>query len=172
MPTFIIFRSGKVLQTLRGADPRGLTSAVESAVRLAATMKQNYSYSSVGHTLGGPSAQPRQSLQQPWTWKWDIKGWYSAIITFLGLYFISLFSVSFEMTQSPCNGIRDGTNEFKARPILFSRKLTFQYSSRAPKAGRSRSREGNCKGGVTSSEREESRHAIRHYGRELRCGLS
>jgi hypothetical protein len=94
MPTFIIFRSGKVLQTLRGADPRGLTSAVESAVRLAATMKQNYSYSSAGHTLGGPSAQPHRSLQQPWAWSWNIKGWFSAIVTFLGLYFVSLFSVS------------------------------------------------------------------------------
>jgi hypothetical protein len=93
MPTFIIFRSGKVHQTLRGADPRGLTSAVESAVKIAATMKQNYSYGSVGHTLGG-SARPSQSLQQPLMWRWNIKAWLTAIYTFLGLYFISLFSVS------------------------------------------------------------------------------
>lgn len=97
MPTFLVFRSGKVIQTLRGADPRGLTSAVENAVKLAATMKQTYSYSSTGHTLGGPSVRPRQSLQQPWTWTWNVKGWFNAIVTFLGLYFISLFSVRFEL---------------------------------------------------------------------------
>ena len=31
MPTFLIFRSGTLINTIRGADPRGLTTAIESA---------------------------------------------------------------------------------------------------------------------------------------------
>src|ERR1700722_13202855 len=90
MPTFLIFRSGSVTQTLRGADPRALTSAVENAVKLAAAAKPTYK--SVGRTLGGPSARPSQSLRRPWAW--DLKALYKAIVNFLGLYFVSLISVS------------------------------------------------------------------------------
>lgn len=89
MPTFLIFRSGSVIQTIRGADPRGLTSAIENAVKLAAAAKPTYSYSSTGHTLGGPSI--KTSVR---TWRWNIMAVLKAIYTFLGLYFISLFSVS------------------------------------------------------------------------------
>jgi hypothetical protein len=86
MPTFLIFRSGSVIETIQGADPRKLTSAVENAVKLAGAAKPVYS--SVGRTLGGTAPPGRQSLSRPL----NIKGFVDAIITFFGLYFYSLFS--------------------------------------------------------------------------------
>jgi thioredoxin 1 len=85
MPTFLIFRSGSVIETIQGADPRKLTSAIENAVKLAGVAPP--SYSTPGRTLGGTS--PRgQSLQRPF----NFKGFIDAIIAFLGLYLYSLFS--------------------------------------------------------------------------------
>lgn len=84
MPTFMIFKSGSMINTIRGADVRGLTSAIEAAVKMAGTTGP--SYSSVGRTLGGPP--PRTSLSRGF----NFKGIIDAIIGFLGLYFISLFS--------------------------------------------------------------------------------
>ncbi|TAQ88559.1 hypothetical protein B7494_g3086 [Chlorociboria aeruginascens] len=87
MPTFIIFRNGSVHEKIKGADPNGLTTAVENAVRLAGAAKPSYTFSSTGRTLGGPPARG-QSLRRPF----GLKGIVDAIIAFLGLYFISLFS--------------------------------------------------------------------------------
>merc|ERR1712093_56638 len=70
MPTFMIFRSGSTINTIRGADVRGLTNAIEAAVKMA----------------GAPA--PRASLSRGF----NFKGIIDAIIGFLGLYFISLFS--------------------------------------------------------------------------------
>lgn len=86
MPTFLIFRSGTVIETIQGADPRRLTSAVENAVKLAGAAAPT-SYSTPGRTLGG-TAPRGQSLQRPW----NIKGFVDAVIAFLGLYLYSLFS--------------------------------------------------------------------------------
>jgi len=91
MPTFLIFRGGSVVNTIRGADPRGLTAAVEAAVKSGPASTASI-YSTPGRKLGGaPSAGPRQSLSRPFSF--SIKGWIQAIITFFGLYFISLFSL-------------------------------------------------------------------------------
>ena len=85
MPTFLIFRSGSVIETIQGADPQKLTSAIENAVKLAGVPAP--SYSTPGRTLGGTT--PRgQSLQRPF----NFKGFIDAIIAFLGLYIYSLFS--------------------------------------------------------------------------------
>lgn len=85
MPTFLIFRSGSVIEKIQGADSRKLTSAVENAVKLAGAAKPVYS--SVGRTLGGTPARG-QSLSRPL----NIQGFVDAIIAFFGLYFYSLFS--------------------------------------------------------------------------------
>ena len=88
MPTFLIFRSGRVIQTLRGADRGALTSAIENAVKYAKPV-----YSSTGHTLGGASsARASSSLRRPWSW--SINSLLNAFLNFIGLYLISLFSVS------------------------------------------------------------------------------
>ncbi|RDW61422.1 hypothetical protein BP5796_11314 [Coleophoma crateriformis] len=85
MPTFLIFRSGSVIETIKGADARKLTSAIENAVKLAGAAKP--AYSSVGRTLGG-APSTRSSMTRPW----NFKGFVDAIIAFFGLYFISLFT--------------------------------------------------------------------------------
>jgi len=91
MPTFLIFRSGTIIKTIRGADPRALESAIKEAVKLAAAAKPTYS--SAGYTLGGgPSTQQHPSVARPWSW--DFTRLWEALISFIGLYFISLFSVS------------------------------------------------------------------------------
>jgi len=86
MPTFLIFRSGSVIETIQGADTRKLTTAIENAVKLAGAAPP--AYSSVGRTLGGTAARGGQSLARPW----NVKGFLDAVIAFLGLYLYSLFS--------------------------------------------------------------------------------
>ena len=82
----MIFRSGSVINTIRGADRDGLTSAIEKAVKLAGA--PNPSYSNPGRTLGSAPSRG-QSLSQPFNWKRIV----DKITAFLGLYFISLFSL-------------------------------------------------------------------------------
>jgi thioredoxin 1 len=91
MPTFLIFRNGSVIKTIRGADPRGLTSAVEEAAKLAGHTSP---LSTPGRTLGGTPlpGRPAQSLQRPLTW--DLRNFINAVIAFFGLYFTSLFSLN------------------------------------------------------------------------------
>ncbi|KAH8599260.1 putative thioredoxin-like protein [Bisporella sp. PMI_857] len=81
MPTFMIFRSGSVITTIKGADQRGLSAAVEKAIALAGPAKPVYS--SVGRTLGSstPIARPI-----------NFKSFIDTIIAFFGLYLYSLFS--------------------------------------------------------------------------------
>ncbi|KAL2065573.1 hypothetical protein VTL71DRAFT_3243 [Oculimacula yallundae] len=86
MPTFMIFKSGSTINTIRGADVNGLTNAIEAAVKMAGAAAP--SYSTAGRTLGGSSGPPRASLSRGF----NIKGIVDAIIGFFGLYFISLFS--------------------------------------------------------------------------------
>ena len=90
MPTFMIFRGGKPINTIRGADPRALTSAVEAAIKFAPASKPLYS--TPGRTLGGPGIKPAQSLNRPLSA--SLQEFFSALIAFFGLYFITLFSVS------------------------------------------------------------------------------
>jgi len=89
MPTFLIFRSGSVINTIKGADSRALTSAIEAAVRLGPAAKP--SYATPGRTLGGTGGREGTSLNKPLP---DLlKSWFDAVVAFLGLYFMSLFSV-------------------------------------------------------------------------------
>jgi thioredoxin 1 len=85
MPTFLIFRSGSVIQTIQGADRGGLMTAVENAVKLAGPAQPTFS--SAGRTLGGST--PRASLARPFNYK----RYLDVVISFFGLYFISLFSL-------------------------------------------------------------------------------
>ena len=85
----MIFLGGKPVNTIRGADPRALTNAVEAAVKSAPAI--NHIYSTPGRTLGGPSIKPAQSLNRPASA--SLQSWFPAIIAFFGLYFVTLFSV-------------------------------------------------------------------------------
>lgn len=91
MPTFMIFKNGSPIETIQGANPPKLTQAVENAVKLAGPAP-TAGFSAPGRTLGGPGAGgQRQSLRRPI--KWDFNNFINAIIGFLGLYIVSLFSV-------------------------------------------------------------------------------
>lgn len=85
MPTFLIFRSGAVIETIQGADVRKLTSAIENAVKLAGAAKPVYS--SAGRTLGGSSTTSSTMARN-----FSFDRLLHDIISFFGLYLISLFS--------------------------------------------------------------------------------
>ncbi|PMD12139.1 thioredoxin-like protein [Hyaloscypha hepaticicola] len=109
MPTFLIFRSGSVIKTIRGANVPELTSAIESAVKFAGPAKPVYS--SAGRTLGG--SNPRGTgLSRPYSYTW--KKYFDAIIAFLGLYIVTLFSLDAYRAaeNSPFNVNREGGQAF------------------------------------------------------------
>ncbi len=109
MPTFLIFRSGSVIKTIRGANVPELTSAIESAVKFAGAAKPVYS--SAGRTLGG--SNPRGTgLSRPYSYTW--KKYFDAIIAFLGLYIVTLFSLdAYQAAEnSPFNVNREGGKSF------------------------------------------------------------
>lgn len=89
MPTFMIFKNGSAIKTIQGANPQALSAAVDDAVKLAGPTAEA-GFKTPGRTLGG-SGQPRRSLQRPLNW--DLNNFLNAIINFIGLYFVSLFSV-------------------------------------------------------------------------------
>jgi thioredoxin 1 len=100
MPTFLILHNGATIETIQGANPPALIAAVEKAVKLAGP-SAGAAFGTPGRTLGGTgvggrttgSAGPnRASLARPL--RWDLNNLINAIITFFGLYFVSLFSVS------------------------------------------------------------------------------
>ncbi|KAI9650085.1 hypothetical protein NHQ30_000098 [Ciborinia camelliae] len=85
MPTFLIFRSGSVIETIQGADVRKLTNAIENAVKLAGAAKPVYS--SAGRTLGGTSSTSSSMARS-----FSFDRLLHDIIAFFGLYLYSLFS--------------------------------------------------------------------------------
>lgn len=94
MPTFLILRNGSVIETIQGANPPALTSAVEKAVKLAGP-GGGQSFGSGGHRLGGSGVggpSRANTLSQPL--RWDLNNLINMIISFFGLYIVSLFSVS------------------------------------------------------------------------------
>jgi len=86
MPTFLIFRNGSVINTIKGADTRGLTTAIENAVKLAGPAAPPV-FSTKGHTLGGAPSRGT-SLRRPF----NFQRYIDAIAAFLGLYVVSLFA--------------------------------------------------------------------------------
>ncbi|TLS21847.1 uncharacterized protein PpBr36_09279 [Pyricularia pennisetigena] len=95
MPTFLILKSGSVVETIKGANPPALTAAVERAVKLAGPAAGGgAAFSGGGQRLGGgggsgTTSGPRQ-FQRPGNW--DLNSIINSIIVFFGLYFVSLFS--------------------------------------------------------------------------------
>ncbi|KAI1493365.1 thioredoxin-domain-containing protein [Biscogniauxia mediterranea] len=100
MPTFLIFKSGSVIETIQGANPPALTSAVEKAVKLAGTSAPGASFQTPGRTLGGASAgaalgrRGGQTLGGRPSRLRSLSPFniINALLTFFGLYFVSLFS--------------------------------------------------------------------------------
>jgi thioredoxin 1 len=86
MPTFLIFRSGSVIETIRGATPQ-LTSSIEKAVKLAGPSTGNV-YSTAGRTLGSGPTQGSSVYR-----RYNMQSFIDAVIAFFGLYFTTLFSL-------------------------------------------------------------------------------
>lgn len=106
MPTFLVLRSGSVIDTVQGANPPALAAAVEKAVKLAGPGSGS-AFSTPGQRLGGsgvgPSG-PRASVARPM--RWDVKSIVDTITAFVGLYLVSLFSVGVLLSRSPASFAR------------------------------------------------------------------
>ncbi|KAI3335509.1 thioredoxin-like protein [Ustulina deusta] len=101
MPTFLIFKSGSVIETIRGANPPALTAAVEKAVKLAGAAAPGASFAIPGRTLGGGgSSSGAVSARRGGTSTLGGRSWTSfspfnfinSLLTFFGLYVVSLLS--------------------------------------------------------------------------------
>ncbi|KAI1182453.1 thioredoxin-like protein [Nemania serpens] len=106
MPTFLIFKSGSIVETIRGANPPALTAAVEKAVKLAGTAAPGASFAIPGRTLGGSGSNGSNSSSstparrggnntlggRSWT-RFTPFNVINTLLTFFGLYLVSLFSV-------------------------------------------------------------------------------
>lgn len=107
MPTFLILKGSSVKETIRGANPTALRTAVLSAAADAAKgpTKATASFSGTGQTLGsagGGGAPARSGISAPSV---DFaamvsspaafaqgRGFPHLLVRFLGLYFTTLFS--------------------------------------------------------------------------------
>ncbi|KAK3372379.1 thioredoxin-like protein [Podospora didyma] len=95
MPTFLIFHNGSVINTIQGANPPALSSAVERAVKLAgAGAAPGVVFGTPGQRLGGTGlAAPGRTTSVARTMAWDLNNLINTIIAFFGLYFVSLLSL-------------------------------------------------------------------------------
>jgi thioredoxin 1 len=90
MPTFLIFKNGTVTETIKGANPNALRTAVSNASRAAASgpAKSSASFSSKGYTLGG-GATPSRPVANGAALGSGIA---DQMVRFFGLYLTTLFS--------------------------------------------------------------------------------
>ena len=108
MPTFLIFKNGRVADTIRGANPAALKAAVERAARDAAGAKpaSSTAFQSTGYTLGSASTPSRSTvaggifdsiargLRTARTGTGAGRGgWVDTVVRFFGLYFTTLLSL-------------------------------------------------------------------------------
>lgn len=102
MPTFKVFHQGTCIETLKGANPSALTAAVMKGKSLAgnAAVGSGDVFKTPGRTLAG-AAKPRGSGRP---FSWYINAFVQTVITFVGLYFISFFTVC-----SPKGAVRKGS---------------------------------------------------------------
>lgn len=88
MPTFKIFHGGNCIETIKGANPSALTTAITNAVKLAdSTAKSGAPFKTPGRTLGGEAAAPVGLFHG-----WDLRKIVNVAVAMVGLYLISLFS--------------------------------------------------------------------------------
>ncbi|RDA95385.1 hypothetical protein CP533_3526 [Ophiocordyceps camponoti-saundersi (nom. inval.)] len=87
MPTFKIFHRGQCVDTIKGANPTALAEAVTKALRLVDSGSSGDVFKTPGRTLGGTAAA-RHSVYRPW----DMAGFFKSMVTFFGLYLVSLLS--------------------------------------------------------------------------------
>lgn len=65
MPTFLFIRSGRVLDTLRGADRSSLTSLVQKHIKASPGSGSSSAFAGKGNTLAGGSGSGSVSASSP-----------------------------------------------------------------------------------------------------------
>ena len=105
MPTFLILKGTSVVETVRGANPTALRTAILSAAASAAKgpVKSSASFSGKGKVLGSETGSGSKPVSAPTV---DFSALYAspaafsqgrglanAVVRFLGLYFNTLFSL-------------------------------------------------------------------------------
>lgn len=130
MPTFLVLHKGSVVQTVQGANPPALTAAVEKGVKLAGAAA-GPAFASGGQRLGGSGVSPAagRSLARPVAL--DLKSLIDAIVTFFGLYFVSLFSVS-GIICLPWFGIRADGDVLQFDPYKAAENSPFNKKNPPP----------------------------------------
>jgi thioredoxin 1 len=115
MPTFLIFKNSSVVNTLRGADPNALRSAILAASADAAKSgpKSSASFQTKGHVLGGEDTPSRA---QSGTVTEQANAFFKSLmrvkfldtfIRFVGLYLVTLFSLDPKTAASTTSLGRD-----------------------------------------------------------------
>lgn len=101
MPTFLILKNGSVVNTIRGADPSSLRTAVQRAATDASKSgsASSAAFQSKGHTLGSAATQ-KSSGPLPASWTSAASsvgssgnGFVDTLVRFVALYLTSLCSL-------------------------------------------------------------------------------
>jgi len=99
MPTFLVFKNGTVADTIRGANPSAIRSAVSRASADASkgAAKPSASFSSKGYTLGSESTPSRSAGNAGGSFlsglgQGGATGLADSMVRFFGLYLTTLFS--------------------------------------------------------------------------------
>jgi hypothetical protein len=127
MPTFLIFKSGSVINTIKGADRGALTSAVAAAARDA---KGANPLAAQGHRLGGdsvsggpvPPARRQAMFGRPIGT--IIIDFINALFRVIGLYLVTLFSFDpYKSAESSAFNANAEEKRAKARLVGGQRTL-------------------------------------------------
>lgn len=108
LPTFKVFHKGACIDTVTGADPSALAAAINKAKNLVgSTTGEDMFKSSSGRVLGGKgvssgnsrgAAAARRVSARP---TFNLMAFLSGLFNFIGLYFVSLFAVSYRAPLQP-----------------------------------------------------------------------
>jgi thioredoxin 1 len=96
MPTFLVFNSGRVTETIRGANPGALKTAVtraSSGSGAAGGSSSGSHFSSKGHRLGTEGDKTSQGIGGGLPSLDGLGDTADSMVRFMGLYFTTLFSL-------------------------------------------------------------------------------
>jgi thioredoxin 1 len=115
MPTFLIFKNGSVIDTIRGANPSALRSAVLKAASDATKgpVKSSVAFGSKGYVLGSTGSPAATARSSGAAWSHGFGGFggfgrsglMDTVVRFMALYVTSLISFDgyHAAEQSPFN---------------------------------------------------------------------
>src|ERR1700760_3579707 len=94
MPTFLVFNSGRVTDTIRGANPSALRAAVTRAVSASGSTggPSGTNFGSKGYRLGSEGEKTSQSVGGGLPALGGLGDTADSMVRFMGLYLTTLFS--------------------------------------------------------------------------------